>query len=299
MPVDPIVLSLLADISPPGTPRLWEFPPKVARSLLDSFAHFKGPMAPSVSLRDARLANVPVRIYRAAGALPQPAFMYFHGGGWALGSVSHYDSVCSQIAHGSAWTVISVEYRLAPEYKFPLPLLDCWMALEAVRRNATSLNIDPSRIVVGGDSAGGNLSAAATLLARDYDYALTAQILIYPVTDYPGDRASYEHDFLISKAAMQTFWAFYLNHPSQAVLPLAAPLRAESFSGLPPALIITAEYDPLRDEGEEYAERLKAAGVSVTLVRYAGMVHGFLEMAGSVPQAIQALKQITEFLARF
>jgi acetyl esterase len=298
MPVDPAVLALLEKIVPPGEPRAWELPPEKARPLMDDFIELGGPMAPLAEVRDTTLAGVPVRIYRPAGDGPQSALVYLHGDGMVMGSIKHYDAVYSHIAHDSGWTVISVEYRLAPEHKFPIPVLDCWMAIQAAYAHAAPLNINPARIAVGGDSAGGNLSAVAALLARDYAFPLAAQVLIYPVTDYPSDRESYQYDYLLNRAGMDAFWAHYVNHAADAASPLAAPLRASSFRGLAPALVITAEYDPLRDEGEEYARKLEAAGVSVKLTRYAGMIHGFAAMPAVLPQGLAALKEIAAFLGR-
>ena len=296
MPVQPSILALLEQISPPGAPKLWELPPETARSLMEGFIELGGPMAPLASVRDTTLAGVPARVYRPEGAGRQPALVYFHGGGWELGSIKVFDAVCARIAHASGWTVVSVEYRLAPEHKFPVPLLDCWMAVQSVRAEAAALGIDESRIAVGGDSAGGNLSAAVTLLARDYGLPLAAQVLIYPVTEYLPQRDSYGFDYLLNREAMAAFWAYYLNHPSEADLPIAAPMRARSFAGLPPAFVLTAEYDPLRDEGEEYAGRLEAAGVRVKRKRYAGMIHGFVSMAAVIPEGLDALNEIGAFL---
>ena len=260
------------------------------------FVQLGGPRAPVDSIRDLTLGGVPVRLYRPAGEGPRPALIYLHGGGWALGGIDTHDSVCTHIAQQSGWTVISVGYRLAPEHKFPIPVFDCWDAVQAAHAGAEALGIDASRIAVGGDSAGGNLSAVISLLARDYALPLAAQVLIYPVTDYLPDRESYEFDYLLSRAAMESFWSLYLNHSSESALPLAAPIRAESLRGLPPCLLLTAEYDPLRDEGEEYASRLADADVQVTAKRYRGMIHGFVSMPAAVPQSQDALSQIAEFL---
>jgi acetyl esterase len=235
-------------------------------------------------------------LYRPTGEGPRPALIYLHGGGWALGGIDTHDSVCTHIAQQSGWTVISAGYRLAPEHKFPIPIFDCWAAVQAAHAGAEALGIDASRIAVGGDSAGGNLSAVILLLARDYALPLAAQVLIYPVTDYLPGRESYEFDYLLSRAAMESFWNLYLNHSSESTLPLAAPIRAESLRGLPPCLLLTAEYDPLRDEGEEYASRLADADVQVTAKRYRGMIHGFVSLPAAVPQSQDALSQIAEFL---
>ena len=290
MPVDPALLALLNQMFPPGSPRLPELPLEAARGVMDLVLPLAGPAAELASIANRSLDGIPVRIYRPAGAGPQPVCVYFHGGGWTLGGLDHYDMLCSHLAQGAGWTVISVDYRLAPEHKFPIPVFDCWTALLAVRAHAAELAIDPSRIAVAGDSAGGNLAAVVSLLARDYGVPLAQQILIYPVTDYVAPRPSYEFDYLLSREDMLAFWNYYLHHPGEAASPLAAPLRAASLAGLPPAYILTAEFDPLRDEGEEYAQRLGDAGVPVKLERSPGMVHGFVNLAGVVPQAREAIR---------
>jgi acetyl esterase len=297
MPIGPAVEAVLSRLAPAGAPRAWQLTLEARRQLMrDQSLQVGGPRAPVDSIRDLRLGGVPVRLYRPAGEGPQPALVYLHGGGWTLGGIETHDSLCSRIAHQSGWTVISVGYRLAPEHKFPVPVFDCWAALHAVHAGAVTLGIDASRIAVGGDSAGGNLSAVMSLLARDYGLPLAGQVLIYPVTDYVSDRDSYRFDYLLSRADMELFWSLYLNHGSEAGLPLAAPIRAESLRGLPPCLLLTAEYDPLRDEGEEYADRLAAADVPVTAKRYRGMIHGFVNMLAVVPQSRDAVLQTATFL---
>jgi len=299
MPVDPAVATLLEQIMPPGSPRLPELPLDVSRTVMDLFLPLAGEKTELESIRDHTLSGVPVRIYRAEGADVQPVCVYFHGGGWTIGALHHYDALCSQIAKESRWTVISVDYRLAPEYKFPIPVFDCWTALQAVRAQADNLRIDASRLVVAGDSAGGNLAAVVSLLARDYGFPLTGQILIYPVTDYVSTRESYDFDYLLSRADMIAFWNYYLHHPSDAESPLASPLRAASFAGLPKALVITAQFDPLRDEGEEYAQKLRDAQVDTVATRYPGMIHGFVNMAGAIPQGREAMLEIAGQLSRW
>ena len=175
MPLDPAVAALLEQIVAPGSPRIPELPIEVSRGIMDLFLPLSGPKAELESIHDVTLAGVPVRVYRPAGAEIQPACVYIHGGGWALGGLNHYDILCSQIANESKWTVISVGYRLAPEHKFPSPVMDCWTALQAVRTSAAQLKIDASRIAVAGDSAGGNLAAVMSLLARDYGFPLSGQ----------------------------------------------------------------------------------------------------------------------------
>jgi len=296
MPPDPAALGLLQRIMPRGTLRVSQMPVDVCRRLMDDFLPLAGPKAEIESIRDCSLAGITVRIYRGKGEELQPACVYFHGGGWTLGRLEHYDALCSQIAKKSHWTVISVDYRLAPEHKFPIPVFDCWTALQAIGVNATSLGIDNTRIVVAGDSAGGNLAAAVSLLARDYRFLLTGQILIYPAMDPVALRESYKFDYLLGHSDMIAFWNYYLHAPSDADSPLASPLRASSLAGLPKTLILTAEFDPLRDEGEEFGQRLRQAGVDVLTTRYAGMIHGFVNFGAVLPQARQAILQISEHL---
>jgi acetyl esterase len=296
MPVDPLVLALLEQIMPPGSPRIPQLPLDVCRRAMDLFLPLAGPQAEIESVRDCFLSGIPVRIYRAEGADIQPVCVYFHGGGWVLGRLDHYDSLCSQIANQSGWTLISVDYRLAPEHKFPIPVLDCWTALQAVLAKAAQLQIDPSRIVVAGDSAGGNLAAVVSLLARDYGVSLAGQILIYPVTDYISKRESYKFDYFLGREDMVAFWNYYLHSATESKSPLASPLQAGSFAGLPKGLILTAEFDPLRDEGEEYGKKLRDAGVNAVTCRYDGMIHGFVNMGAAIPQSGQAILQIAKQL---
>jgi acetyl esterase len=296
MPVDPLILALLERITPPGSPRIPELPLDGCRRLMDLYLPLAGPKADVESIRDRSLSGIPIRIYRPEGAEVQPACVYFHGGGWALGRLDHYDSLCSQIANQSRWTLISVDYRLAPEHKFPIPVLDCWTTLQAVLANSAHMRVDPSRIVVAGDSAGGNLAAVVSMLARDYGLPLAGQVLIYPVTDFISNRESYKFDYLLGREDMIAFWNYYLHSPTESESSLASPLRARSFAGLPKTLILTAEFDPLRDEGEEYGQKLRESGVDALTCRYEGMIHGFVNMGAAIPQSRQAILQIAKQL---
>jgi acetyl esterase len=295
MPVDPAVLALLEQMFPPGSPRLPELPLDAARRVMDLALPLAGEPAAGVAVENRTLSGIPVRVYRP-GEGERPVCVYFHGGGWTLGRLDHYDTLCSRLAEGSGWTVVSVEYRLAPEHKFPAPVLDCWTALLAVRAHAGELGVDAGRVAVAGDSAGGNLAAVVSLLARDYGVPLAGQVLIYPVTDYVAPRPSYAFDHLLSREDILAFWRYYLYAPEEASSPLAAPLRAASLAGVAPAYVLTAEFDPLRDEGEEYARKLGEAGVPVTLRRYPGMVHGFANFGGAVPAAREAVREIAAWL---
>ncbi len=229
--------------------------------------------------------------------------VYFHGGGFVLGSLDTHDNTCRHLALLTETVVISVEYRLAPEHPYPAAPIDCLAALNWVNENRLSLGLD--NIFVAGDSAGGNLAAATVNKAKG-SIDLSGQILIYPVTDLPRDRGSYVDNatgFLLTAEAMKWFWSLYyrdsgfslesLDQPADAVV-----LRESHLSGSPPTLIITAEFDPLRDEGQDYAARLTSAGVETQLVDFDGMIHGFFGMADFLPRAIEAQELVGDFIAR-
>jgi len=223
--------------------------------------------------------GIPVRIYTPVGVGPFPALVWFHGGGWVVGDLEWSDGVARHLCVGAGCVVVSVDYRLAPEFKFPAGLQDCYAATEWTAGNAARWNIDPSRTAVGGDSAGGNLSAAVCMMARDNGGPrISLQVLVYPVTDRNFDTKSYQENgvgYGLGKQAMIENWSLYLANDRDARNPLAAPLQASNLKGLPPALVITAEYDPLRDEGNAYAARLESDGVPVVNTCYTGVTHGF------------------------
>jgi len=243
--------------------------------------------------------ELPIRIYRpdADGALP--ALVYYFGGGWTLGSVDTSDGICRSLTNATGCTVVTIGYRLAPEHKFPAAVRDCFAAVEWIAAHGAEIGVDPARLAVGGDSAGGNLAAAVTLLARESGPGLVGQLLVYPNTDYLADGGSMVDNAdpaLFNRTSVAWYWKHYLAAESDGADPLASPLRAEKLHGLPPALVITAEFDPLRDQGEEYAERLAAAGVPVELTRYDGMVHGFFAMAGTLDGGRAAIAQAARWL---
>jgi acetyl esterase len=242
-----------------------------------------------------------VRIYRPHGSGPFPLVVFFHGSGFVLCSLDTHDGMCRNLSAGAGCVVASVDYRLAPEHTFPAPLDDCVAATCWAAEHADELMADAGRIVVAGDSAGGNLAAATALRLRDEGGPrLRGQLLMYPVTDYhtPGT-ASYRDNadgYGLTRETMEWFWSHYLADPADAANPYASPLRAARFEALPPALVLTAEYDPLRDEGEEFAARLQAAGVPVQLTRWDGMNHGFLFWVGKVDKADRAMAECTAWL---
>jgi acetyl esterase len=251
---------------------------------------------PVDSVEDRRTPDgIGLRVYRPLGSGKDllPVLVFFHGGGWVLGDVDTVDNLCRRLGNASGCAVVSVDYRLAPEVKFPGPLEDCLSAVRFVANESTSFGIDPRRIAVGGDSAGGNLAAAAALSFRENrEVAIAFQLLIYPITDFSFDTSSYIQNaegYGLSREVMAWYWEQYLGRPEDGHSPLASPLKASDLSGLPPGLVITAGYDVLCDEGQAYAERLHLSGVRVELKHYPGMIHGFLQMADSFDEAKRAI----------
>lgn len=247
--------------------------------------------------------EIPVRIYTPEGKGPFALVVFFHGGGFVVGSLDSYDDLCRTICHGSGCVIVSVDYRLAPEHKFPAAVDDCLAATRWAAEHAPEFNADPARCVVAGDSAGGNLAAVTALRIRDEGGPLLCgQLLLYPVTDYhtPATPSylTYANGYLLTRDTMIWFWDHYLKDASEASSPLASPLRAVDLSGLPPARVITAEFDPLRDEGERYAKRLQEAGVSTELVRYNGMIHAFFMLGDLLDESRQAIDEASLWLSK-
>ncbi len=245
--------------------------------------------------------EIPVRIYQPAGGIgPHPLAVYFHGGGWVLGTLDTHDDVCRTLANRSGALVVSVEYRRAPEYRFPAPLEDCVSAVRWCALRGAEIGGDGARVAVVGDSAGGNLAGAVALRFRDEKGpALALQVLIYPVTDLAFETASYREyavGFGLTRGMMRYFWKSYLQSPADGGGAYASPLRAASLSGLPPALILTAQYDVLRDEGEAYAARLAQAGVPTRCTRYLDMNHGFIQLAALCEPALLGLEEAADAL---
>jgi acetyl esterase len=269
--------------------------------LREALKQFPAPvLAPPIhATRELSLAGaggaMRVRLYRPSAARALPLIVFFHGGGFVICDIDMYDDLCRQLANYSGCAVASVEYRLAPETRFPGPLEDCYAALKQLAGRGQELDIDPRRLAVAGDSAGGNLATATAQLARDREGPiLRYQALIYPAIDPSCSSASTQalgEGYLLTRDGMRWFWSCYLAAPQDAANPLAAPLQG-NVAGLPPATVITAEFDPLRDEGEAYADHLRAAGVAVVGRRYLGMTHGFASMPYVTPVANHALADV-------
>ena len=301
MPLDPQARALLDQMEAMGMPPLDALPVPEARAAIMALAATAGEPEPVARVENRTVpgpqGDIPVRIYVPAAVGPLPLLVYYHGGGWVIGNLDTHDGVCRQLANAVGCVVVSVDYRLAPEHPFPAAAEDAYAALRWVAANAASLGGDPARVAVGGDSAGGNLSAVVSLMARDRSGPrLAYQLLIYPVVDAPGEggRASYRDNaegYFLTASSMHWFWNHYHQGNVGQRDPYACPLRARDLRGLPPALVITAEFDPLRDEGEEYAARLRDADVPVKLSRYDGMVHGFFGMTGLLDRARDAVTE--------
>ncbi|MBV8773500.1 MAG: alpha/beta hydrolase, partial [Deltaproteobacteria bacterium] len=239
---------------------------------------------------------IPIRVYTPAGVPPFGVLVYFHGGGWVIGNIAMTDQPCRLLANASGCMVVSVEYRLAPEHKFPAAPEDCYTATKWVYDKAQSLNVDPRRIAVGGTSAGATLAAAVALMGRDRGGPHIAyQLLVYPATTTDLSTSSHtqfakDNYYILSRADMEWFWGHYLARDEDRSNPYACPAYAKTLTGLPPAFVITAEYDPLRDEGEAYAVRLSEEGVSTILKRYDGVTHGFFGMPELLEKAKVAIQ---------
>ncbi len=252
----------------------------------------------------ASQGSIPARLYtpkalRKVNGLA-PCLVFYHGGGWVIGNLETHDVVCRKLAHEGELIVISVDYRLAPEHKFPAAVEDAIAATKWVADNATQLGIDTSRLMVGGDSAGGNLAAVVALAARDGDGPkIAGQVLIYPATDFAMTHPSHsepETSILLTHSVIKWFCNHYLNGAFDIENWKASPARAKTLAGLPPAYLLTAGADPLRDEGDEYAKRLKEAGVPVTYRHFPGQFHGFFTMGKLLQQANVAASDIGNWL---
>jgi acetyl esterase len=248
--------------------------------------------------------SIPARVYTPIKLRAKdgraPCLVFFHGGGWVIGDLDSHDVACRKLAHEGELIVISVDYRLAPEHKFPAAIDDAIAATKWIAGNAKALGIDADRLMVGGDSAGGNLAAVVSISARDGNGpAIAGQVLIYPATDFAMTHSSHkepETSILLTHTVIRWFQNHYLTSPSDGEDWRASPARAETLKGLPPAYVLTAGADPLRDEGDEYAERLKAAGVAVTYRHFPGQFHGFFTMGKLLQKANIAATEIGSWL---
>ena len=288
MPLDRQARALIERFVSEGTPPVSKLTPTEARRLTREVnRRLRSPPEPVAVVKNMRMsdssAQIPARLYIPREGEVLPVLLYFHGGGWVLGDLDSVDSLCRSLANAAGSMVLSVDYKLAPEHKFPAAVEDAYSAIKWIADNATGLNGDPRRIAVGGDSAGGNLAAVVSLMSRDkHGPPVVFQLLIYPATNYAFDTASYSDNaegYWLSKDDMKWFWNHYLHGEEDGRNPYASPSRAGDLRSLPPAFVLTAEFDPLRDEGEAYAARLRECGVVVKVTRYDGMIHDFVNIA--------------------
>ena len=316
MSLHPQVAALLERAAKSPLPPYQDVPPAVARRL---YRDTRGPLTPDPpAVESAQLllvpghegpagpvGPVPVRAYRPKGAAKDevlPALVYFHGGGWVIGDLDTHDVVCRTLANGARCAVFSVEYRKAPESPFPAAVDDCFNSLVFISRNSTSLKINPSKVAVGGDSAGGNLATVIALMARDAGGpAISFQLLIYPGTDQRMGHPSLDRNgegYLLTKKVMHYFRGHYLPRKEDWLDWRASPLLAKSLAKLPPAFVLTAGFDPLVDEGRAYADRLKTEGVATEYRNYPNMVHGFITMGRVLDTANAALADCAQVLKK-
>ncbi len=299
MPLDEQAEAFLQRLEEAGGPPLNEMTPTEARAALAATVEESaGDPEPVGSITNRTipgpLGDIPIRVYTPEGTGPFPALVYFHGGGWVAGDLEMVDPSCTMLTNRVGAVVVSVDYRLAPEHKFPAPLTDCYSATQWVSDNAAELNVDPRRIAVGGDSSGGNLAAAVSVVARDNGTPdLAFQLLFYPVTNLDYETNSYRENgtgYFLTTDMMRWFWGHYLESEDIGRDMRASPLLVEDASGFPPTFVVTAEFDPLRDEGEAYAELLREAGNDVTVKRYDGQIHGFVTRSGIMDKGKQAIE---------
>jgi acetyl esterase len=297
MPLHPQVKAFLDMLAAAGGPPLEQLPLEEARRVPGLLIELGGPEE-AVAQVDTRVIDVPgqpvpVRVYRPTLAQDLPALVFFHGGGFVVCDLDSHDRLCRNLANASGAVVVSVDYRLAPEHKFPAAADDAYGATRYVAEHPSEFGIDPNRIAVGGDSAGGNLAAVVSLMARDRGGpSIRFQLLIYPWVDV-GDTSQsmreFSEDYFLTRGSMDWFRESYVRGAEDYREPYAFPMRAPDLSRLPPAMVITAEFDPLRDQGEAYARRLQEAGVPVQLKRYDGMIHVFVTIAGIVDDGRAAI----------
>ena len=304
MALDPQARAVIDIIIKSGRPAFHQLTPKEARQMYKDTRPASTPEPPEIGVvREMLAGNIPVRVYRPVGAnadMPLPALVYFHGGGWVIGDLDTHDVLCRQLTAEAGIVTVAVDYRLAPEAKFPAAADDAWTATQWVVANAGKLGIDAQRVAVGGDSAGGNLAAVVALMARDAGApALRLQALLYPVTNVGVETRSYRdfaEGYMLTRESMVWFFDQYLPSKEAASDWRVSPLRAASHAGVAPALIVTAGFDPLRDEGEAYAQKLRDAGVTVDYICYGGMIHGFVPMGKLLDTGNRAVSHIAASL---
>ena len=305
MPLHPQARAMIEKTQALNLPPVGQMTPAEARaSVRERSAAL--PREDVASVRDHRVpvsdGTVGVRVFTPRGTGPRAALVYFHGGGWVTGDLDTHEGICRTLANAASCVVASVDYRCAPEFAYPTAAEDCYAATRWVVDSARELGIDARRLAVCGDSAGGNLAAAVALMARDRGGPpLALQVLVYPITDYDFTRPSYTENaegYLLTRESMRFYWEQYVPNEADRTQPYVSPMRAATLAGLAPALVITAEYDPLRDEGEAYAKKLTQAGVPVTQSRYPGMIHAFFRFTNVMESARAAVAEVVAALQK-
>ncbi len=295
MPLDPGYDEMLRQLAAIGGPSLAEVPVEAGREMFRAM-QTQAPEIEVAAVTDISAGGVPARVYRPHGDGPFPVAMMFHGGGWVIGDLDTADCQSREVCRGSGALVVSVDYRLAPEHRFPAAAEDCYSATLWAAEHAGEHDGNPGALAVVGDSAGGNLAAVVAQMARDRGGpSIAFQLLVYPVTDGVNfDTASYRDNaegYLLTAEAMHWFWDHYVPVPDDRRNPYASPLLASDLAALPAALVMTAEYDPLRDEGEAYGRALADAGVAARIVRYDGFIHGFFAHTRTIDAARGAMSE--------
>lgn len=296
MTLAPEIIKQLSDQKAAGLPQVWQAPVSVIREQTQGRVAFAGAPEKIFSVENRFIpgptADLPVRIYRPTDDKKLPAMIYFHGGGWVLNFLDIYDAALHRLANQSGSVIISVNYQKSPEHPYPTPFDDCFATLQWAKARADEFGIDPELIGVAGDSAGGNLAAAVALKARDQNIDIAYQLLVYPCTARDFTTKSYidyASEYGLTTQAMQWFWDQYLQGSNFDDDPYAAPARAKTYKNLAPAIIITAQYDPLVSDSEDYVAKLTADEVAVTYREFPGMIHGFFANVAATPSSPEAI----------
>lgn len=307
MPVNPKIQLFLDNLNALPMVPLEQITPEAYRSMENQSMNFPQQVESVERVEDRVLKldgrDIPVRIYTPKGGeAPYPGLVYYHGGGWVLGNLDSHDPICRLLANEAKCVVVSVDYRLAPEHKFPAAVDDAYDSLEWIATQGEDFEIDPNRLAVGGDSAGGNLAAVACIIAKERNIPeVCHQLLLYPSTGFKEELPSLKENaggYLLTAELMQWFRKHYFNNETEILKPYASPVFYHDFNGLPSATILTAQYDPLRDAGSAYAVELETSGVNVTYKNYDDLIHGFANFIGFVPEAKQALEDGTVSLKK-
>jgi acetyl esterase len=302
MPLDPLVKAFLDQLAAAPGPKMWEMTPTDARAAFAVMMQLVGPKDVPIGKVENMTAlreggDIPLRVYTpvAAGGDPLPALVYFHGGGFVIGDLETHDGLCRMFANEGGFRVIAVDYRLSPEHKFPAAVDDALAAVTWIEANAAAFGVDPNRIAVGGDSAGGALAAVVSQMAKEKAAPKIAfQLLLFPTTHIGAEtpsRGEFAEGYFLEGKTIEWFFENYLPADIDASDPRISPLCAPDLSGLPPAYVMLGGFDPLHDEGLQYAQKLEAAGVKVEVADHPDLVHCFVYLQAIIPQAAEAMKQ--------